>query len=105
MASLLGPDGSPVKLPALRGASRTLAAGYAGASVTDPDLAQCRFVVRVGGPLHRITHYRSDILLPATRRLSAYCFASRAVLSLILDAKGARNPAAVDGQGGASSAC
>jgi lambda family phage portal protein len=42
MASLLGPDGSPVKLPALRGASRMLAAGYAGASVTDPDLAQWR---------------------------------------------------------------
>ena len=42
MASLLGPDGSPVKLPALCGASRILAAGYAGASVTDPDLAQWR---------------------------------------------------------------
>ena len=42
MASLLGPDGSPVKLPALRSASRILAAGYSGASVTDPDLAQWR---------------------------------------------------------------
>jgi hypothetical protein len=42
MASLLGPDGSPVKLPALRRTARMLAAGYAGASVTDPDLAQWR---------------------------------------------------------------
>ena len=42
MTSLLGPDGSPVKLPALRSASRILAAGYAGASVTDPDLTQWR---------------------------------------------------------------
>ena len=40
MAGLLGPDGSPVKLPALRGTARMLAAGYAGASVSDPDLAQ-----------------------------------------------------------------
>jgi len=43
MVNLLGPDGSPVKLPAApRATARMLAAGYSGASVTDPDLAQWR---------------------------------------------------------------
>ena len=43
MVSLFGPDGSPLKLPAApRSMARMLAAGYAGASVTDPDLAQWR---------------------------------------------------------------
>jgi lambda family phage portal protein len=41
MAELLGPDGAPVKFAARR-VSRMMAAGYAGASLSDPDLVQWR---------------------------------------------------------------